>query len=219
MKTIVCFGDSNTWGYNAATNSRHPHEVRWTGVLAAELGSGYRVIEEGLNGRTTNLDDIIEPHRNGLTYLQPCLMSHAPIDAVTVMLGTNDLKGRFNRSVADIAHAASLVCETARTMRVGPDGGTATVLMIAPPAAVELSDLAGIFVDAVERSKQFAREYEIWARRLNFDFLDAASIIECDPLDGIHIDATNHARLARAVAAKLREMFGSDSPAAHESSH
>lgn len=208
MKTIVCFGDSNTWGFDAATNARHAHDVRWTGVLAAELGPDVRVIEEGLNGRTTNLDDIIEPDRNGLTYLRPCLMSHAPIDAVTFMLGTNDLKGRFNRSVADIAHAASLVCETARSMRVGPDGGTPKVLMIAPPAAVEMGDLAGIFVDAVERSKEFAREYATWARRLQFDFLDAASVIQCDPLDGIHIDAENHGKLGREVAARLRQMLG-----------
>lgn len=130
MKTIVCYGDSNTWGFNAATTTRHPHDVRWTGVLSAELGAGYRVIEEGLNGRTTNLDDTIELNRNGLTYLAPCLESHAPIDAVTIMLGTNDLKSRFNRNPADAAQAANLLCEIARSMRVGPDGGTARVLMI-----------------------------------------------------------------------------------------
>ena len=83
MKTIVCFGDSNTWGANASTRDRYPWAQRWTGLLQRELSDGYRVVEEGLNGRTTNLDDTIEPHRNGLTYLLPCLETHGPIDLIT----------------------------------------------------------------------------------------------------------------------------------------
>lgn len=208
MKTIVCYGDSNTWGFNAATTTRHPHDVRWTGVLSAELGAGYRVIEEGLNGRTTNLDDTIELNRNGLTYLAPCLESHAPIDAVTIMLGTNDLKSRFNRNPADAAQAANLLCEIARSMRVGPDGGTARVLMIAPPVVVEMGDLGGIFAGAIEKSKEFAERYAAWAARTKLDFLDAGAIVVSDPRDGIHLDAENHGKLGQAVAAKIRDMIG-----------
>lgn len=208
MKTIVCFGDSNTWGYNAATNTRHPIDVRWTGVLATDLGSGYRIVEEGHNGRTTNIDDTIELHRNGLTYLRPCLESHAPIDLVTIMLGTNDLKSRFNRNPGDIAQAAGLLCDIARTMRIGPDGGTANVLMIAPPVVIEMLDLDSIFIGAIEKSKQFAREYGNWANRLGLDFLDAGSVIVSDPLDGIHFDAANHAKLGHAVSGKIRAMIG-----------
>jgi len=57
MKTVLCYGDSNTWGYDPATQSRYPREVRWPRVLRKELGDGYLVIEEGLNGRTTVWDD------------------------------------------------------------------------------------------------------------------------------------------------------------------
>jgi len=87
-KTIVCFGDSNTWGFDPASGERFPADVRWPGVLRAQLGGGYQVIEEGLNGRTTTVDDPLQPHRNGLTYLPPCLESHKPLDLVTIMLGT-----------------------------------------------------------------------------------------------------------------------------------
>src|SRR3954462_1773041 len=100
MKTIVCFGDSNTWGYDPASNGRFGPTNRWTGVLQTALGSDYRVIEEGLNGRTTTVDDPIHDHRNGRHYLPPCLESHAPFDLVTIMLGTNDLKARFNSSAS-----------------------------------------------------------------------------------------------------------------------
>jgi lysophospholipase L1-like esterase len=208
MKTIVCYGDSNTWGADAATGGRHPIGVRWTSVLASDLGNGYRVCEEGLNGRTTNLDDLNELNRNGFRHLPVVLETHDPIDVITIMLGTNDLKTRFNRRPADSAQAAGLLCDIARTMRVGPNGGTAKVLMIAPPVVIEMGDLAGLFDGAIEKSKQFAREYSIWAKRQDIDFLDAGSTVVSDPLDGIHLDAENHIKLGHAIAAKVREMIG-----------
>ena len=100
MAVILCYGDSNTWGYDPVGNARFGPDDRWTGVLRTTLGSAHSVIEEGLNGRTTNVDDQIEEHRNGRTYLMPCVQSHAPFDVITIMLGTNDLKERFHRSAA-----------------------------------------------------------------------------------------------------------------------
>ena len=91
MKTILCFGDSNTWGYNPENGQRFGPEERWTGILRNSLGEDYRVIEEGLNGRTTLWDDPIAGFKNGLDYLMPCLESHMPFDLITIMLGTNDL--------------------------------------------------------------------------------------------------------------------------------
>ena len=106
MPTIVCYGDSNTHGFDAATMGRFPRDVRWPGVLAAELGGIAEVIEEGLNGRTTIWDDPYLDGRNGRTYLLPCLRSHAPVDVLVLMLGTNDLKSIFGRSAAEIAAGA-----------------------------------------------------------------------------------------------------------------
>ena len=66
MKTILCYGDSLTWGYSAVGPSRHAYEDRWPSVLQAELGGGVRVIAEGLNGRTTAFDDhLAGADRNG----------------------------------------------------------------------------------------------------------------------------------------------------------
>ena len=69
MKQILCYGDSNTWGYTAGTGVRYPHDVRWTGVMQRELGSEYTVLEEGLNGRTSVFDNPFSPHRSGISYL------------------------------------------------------------------------------------------------------------------------------------------------------
>jgi lysophospholipase L1-like esterase len=134
MKSVLCYGDSNTWGYDPLTQARFPPEVRWTGVLAGCLGADYRVIEEGLNGRTTRWDDPIETDRNGLAYLRPCIESHQPLDLVVVMLGTNDLKQRFNLSASDIAQSAAGAAEAAYRFANGPEGRRTAVLLVAPPA-------------------------------------------------------------------------------------
>jgi len=208
MKTIVCYGDSNTWGANPSGVGRIPIEQRWTGVLARELGANFRVVEEGLNGRTTNLDDIIEVQRNGLTHLRPTLESQAPIDLLTIMLGTNDLKDRFHRNAGDIAQSAAILCDTARHLPVGPEGGSPLVLMMAPPVAGAMGDLESIFTGAIEKSKRFSSEYTAWAKRYALPFLDTSQIIVSSPRDGIHIDPPDHAKLGIAVAAKIRELIG-----------
>lgn len=101
-KRVLCYGDSNTWAPDMDSGGRLNDSDRWTGRLAQHLGKDWTIIEEGLSGRTTVLDDPYEPFRNGRQYLTPCLLSHQPLDLVIVMLGTNDLKSRFNVTAEDI---------------------------------------------------------------------------------------------------------------------
>ena len=104
MKTILCYGDSNTWGYDPQKGGRYPKPIRWTSVLQETLGKNFDIIAEGLNGRTTVWDDPVEgEHRNGKKYLLPCLHTHKPIDLVILFLGSNDLKYRFSVTSEDIA--------------------------------------------------------------------------------------------------------------------
>ncbi len=96
IKTILCYGDSNTYGYVPETGMRYPRDIRYPGRLQNLFGEEYTVIEEGCNGRTTIHDDPIDGWKNGLDYLKPCLNSHKPIDIVILMLGSNDLKITFH---------------------------------------------------------------------------------------------------------------------------
>lgn len=207
MKTIVCFGDSNTWGADPIGGGRFDINTRWTGVLANTLGPEYRVIEEGLNGRTTIVDDIVEPNRNGLTYLVPCIDSHHPFDLITIMLGTNDLKARHNRSASDIAQSASLLAQTVNATSWGPDGSRPKVLIICPPKVEGLTDLADMFAGAVEKSAKMPHLYELFSQWSNSDFLDAGQYIVSSPADGIHFEASEHTKLGKAVAAKIRSIL------------
>jgi lysophospholipase L1-like esterase len=208
MKTIVCYGDSNTWGFNPVTQDRFPIAERWTGVLAQELGAGYRVVEEGLNGRTTIWDDPIEEWRNGKTYFLPCLWSHKPIDLVTLMLGTNDLKERFSVSAYDIAASAGALVDIALRSGAGPNGNAPQVLLMAPPVVAKLTDYAEMFEDAEAKSKKFAGHFQRVARNYGCHFLDTAKVIVSSDLDGIHLEASEHRKLGLAVAARVRETLG-----------
>ena len=103
-RRILCFGDSNTWGYNPETGGRYSPDVRWTRLLGKILGDEYEIIEEGQNGRTITMDDNAEGgHKNGLAYLIPCLETHLPLNDIIIMLGTNDLKNRFQFDAMSIA--------------------------------------------------------------------------------------------------------------------
>lgn len=208
MKTILCYGDSNTWGSDPATRTRFPPDVRWTGVLAAALGSGYRIIEEGLNGRTTRWDDPIEPHRNGLTYLLPCLESHQPLEMVLIMLGTNDLKARFRLSASDIAQSAAGLAQIATRSARNAAGEPSEVLLIAPPSIAELSGYDLMFEGAPAKAVLFADYYARAATWNGLPFFDAGSVIQSSPLDGIHFEANEHEKLGRALADVVRQTIG-----------
>ena len=209
MRTILCYGDSNTWGSDPETGDRFPEDARWPGVLRRILGDGYRVIEEGLPGRTTVWEDPIEgAHKDGRAYLRPCLESHRPIDLVTIMLGTNDLKGRFGVSASDIAQGASGLAEMTLRSGCGPDGGAPVVLLVAPPPVGVLTDMAEMFEGSGAKSLEFSRHYRRFAEQCGCEFLDAAEVIVSSDVDGIHLEAGEHRKLGEAVAARVRGAFG-----------
>jgi lysophospholipase L1-like esterase len=200
MKTIVCYGDSNTWGFDPASGERFARNVRWPGVLRDSLGAGYEVIEEGLSGRTTVWEHPAWEGKNGKSYLLPCLESHAPLDFAAIMLGTNDLAGSYNVSVHEIAWGAEVLAGIAR--RYAPH-----VLLIAPPVVVDLSDLDDYFAGAKEKSARFGERYSIAAADTGAEFLDASKIITSSSLDGIHLEASEHRKLGEAVAAIARRLL------------
>jgi lysophospholipase L1-like esterase len=209
MKTILCYGDSNTWGYDASSAGRYPLEARWTTALARELGPGYYVVAEGLNGRTTVWPDPVEgEYKSGKSTLIACLESHHPVDLVVLMLGTNDLKHRFGLSAWDIASGAGTLVQMIRGSAFGPDGAAPEVLLIAPAATcVGEGPFKEMFAGADGTSKELARHYRAVALENGCAFLDAGSVIVSDPLDGIHLSASELPKLGGAVATKAREIL------------
>ena len=207
MKRVLCYGDSNTWGYNPVTQDRFDKHERWTGQLSQTLGSNYDVIEEGLNGRTTVWDDPIEGYKNGCDYLIPCLESHKPLDLVIIFLGVNDLKKRFSLSAYDIAEGAGVLVQIVQKSNAGV-AGAPQVLLLAPPPVAKLTDFAEMFEGAEAKSQKFAEHYQRVASALGCPFFDASNVIISSDLDGIHFEQTEHATLGQALAVKVREIIG-----------
>ncbi len=213
MRTIVCYGDSNTWGSNPADGSRYAFDVRWTGVLRKTLGSDYWIIEEGLGGRTTVWDDPLEGIdayiKNGRTYLSPCLATHQPFDLLTIMLGTNDLKKRFGLPPSDIAIGAGKLIEIALASGAGLKGHAPQILLICPPpvAPIDHPRFIEMFEGAEEKSKLLAQYYKAAAFERGVHFLDAGQFIESSPVDSIHFEPDAHHALGVAVANKVKDIF------------
>ncbi|HEX3807934.1 MAG TPA: GDSL-type esterase/lipase family protein [Gaiellaceae bacterium] len=177
MRTLVCFGDSNTWGYIPGSGGeRFPREQRWPVILQHELGDDWEVIAEGLGGRTATVDRPDSEGRNGLPYLLPCLHSHAPVDLVVIFLGTNDVN-----FVEDdrVARCVARLVEIARRCEVGD------VLVVCPPPFGG-HDLEASFRAELDCDVIVAPPYPI----VNGD-------VE-------HLDAAGHAMLAESVAQRVR---------------
>ena len=208
MRRVLCFGDSNTWGYDPATENRFDESTRWTGVLQAALGSDFTVIEEGLNGRTTVWNDPIEGFKNGHDYLVPCLETHRPLDLVVLMLGTNDLKRRFSLSAYDIAQGAAVLLRAISYSKAGRDGQAPRVLLLAPPHVAKLSNFAEMFEGAEAKSLRLGAHYQAVAAEYHAAFLDTATVVRSSDIDGIHLEREEHAKLGRAVAHEVLGLIG-----------
>ena len=203
MKTILCYGDSNTWGYDPVTGSRYDHNTRWPMVMEKILNRDKQewwVVEEGQNGRTTCREDPVEGDRNGLRQLLPILESHKPLDAVAIMLGTNDLKIRFSPTPYDIARGAQRVAIAAMESKTGPASSGPKVIMICPPPAVESPVFHHIFGDCVEISEKLKGFYKELAKECGAIFLNAGDFVKTSNADGIHFAPEGQKALAEAAA-------------------
>ena len=203
MKTILCYGDSNTYGYNPVNGFRYPEDVRWTGRLKKLLGDEYRIIEEGCNGRTTIFDDPVEGWKNGMDYLRPCLNSHKPVDLVIMMLGTNDLKRTFHASAREIADGAGALVQVIQSFTSLKQGFEPKIILVSPPEigeGIRTSDFFGSFdVDAIDRSREFAECYQKVAKKYGCIFLDAAKYVQPSVEDAVHLTEQGHLKLAEAL--------------------
>jgi lysophospholipase L1-like esterase len=192
MPTVVLFGDSNTWGYVPGTESgRYPRDVRWAGRLAAAL-DGWEVVAEGLNGRTATVDSPSSEGRNGLTYLIPCLQSHAPVDALVIYLGTNDVGEPYRLDAETAAASVGRLVRWARFAEAGPGGSPPEILVVCPPPF---------------EGHVLGPAFETMCDELDCELLDLDGVAVYSELDGIHLDADGHAAVAAAVEERLRDLL------------
>ena len=205
---ILCYGNSNTWGYVPGSGKRYSFGSRWPGILQKRLGKNVRVIEEGLNGRTTAWDDPLEDGRNGKKSLKFILESHSPIDLLVIMLGTNDLKHRFGLSAYDIAQGAGELVQMANESNAGPNGASPQVLLVVPPRVLFLPGQTALdFEGALEKSGQLSVYYRSVAKHLGCAYFDASGLVAGSPIDGVHLDKKAHQKLSKALTEVIENLI------------
>lgn len=196
MRSVLCFGDSNTWGADPRDISRLPYDQRWPTVLQRSLGEGWVVIPEGLSNRTTGFDDPLITDRNGRASFAMLADSHLPLDWVVVMLGTNDAKQRFSHTPEEATVAVGDIARMAQARG-------AEVLIVAPAPMTWPIRFSEFTPESVGFSERLAPLYQAESARLSCAFLDAGNVIPVSPLDGVHLDEVAHALLGATVAALI----------------
>lgn len=211
---VLCYGDSNTCGTRPDRNGRFAPNERWAGVLQAQLGDGYDIIEEGLGGRATDLEhrNPNKPSRNGLVYFKACLDSHMPLDVVIIMLGGNDLKTWYGRSAEDVAQALKQYPDYVESHCVYRSLKKPRIVLVSPahmddtaPKFVESMPEPGVYDEvSAQKSRQLAGPIKRVAEETGCEFFDAASVAKTGE-DGCHLDLSSHKALGEKIAAIVKE--------------
>jgi lysophospholipase L1-like esterase len=219
MYNIFVYGDSMTWGIIPNTRKRFSFDERWPGVLENQLrasGKQVRIIEDCLNGRRTVWEDPFKPGRNGRQGLAQRIEIHSPLSLVIVMLGTNDFQFSHlhNNAWAAAQGIAALVNEI-RNAPIEPGMPMPPVLVVCPPPIGPPRGLiAAKFLGADERCRGLADAYRDVTSSLGCHFFDAGSVTASSRVDGIHLDADQHATLGKALVPVVSPMLSEQATAA-----
>lgn len=212
-RTVLCFGDSLTWGYDPRSGDkmlRYPLAERWTQRLQADLGESYRVIDDGLSGRTTVFDDPVVGAVNGLVHLPTSLATHMPLDLVVIMLGTNDSKTFFAVNGDVIARCLGRLLDIVAKSGCGPGGEAPEMLVVVPPL---MGDVSGTILeplfDPIHSGSAIARLRESYppiAAAFGAGCIDLNEVVGPGAVDGIHFDPGSLQPIASALAKRIREL-------------
>ena len=211
MKSILVYGDSLVWGRNAINRNRHEYKDRWPNVLGASL-ENVKIWEAGLGGRTTDLDCLGLPGRNGLEHLPVALLQAAPLDLVILALGTNDLFAEAGRKPQDTVNAMRSLVKVTKDLPTAqgssvPNTSPPRVMIVAPPNCLPLPSVTGEGFPELDKLTRWlpelAKLYGELAIEQNTYFVDAAQLCEADPVDGLHLDVENTRKLGVGIAKAL----------------
>ena len=214
MRRILCFGDSNTYGY-APDGQRYEADSIWPGIMGKLLGDRFEVIADGKNGRTIAFDDPYMEGCNGMLDIEASLEANAPLDLVVLMLGTNDLKKYFDATPAQIAQNLKTMCELIQQK-------TDAKILIASPMLlgdeIEFSPTLSLeFGRAqIDYSFDFAPQFSKVAQEVGAGFIDLAVVAVSSGADCLHLMPEEHQQIGAAMKDKVMEAFAEEIRAEEE---
>lgn len=209
---ILCYGDSNTWGYiSGSDHQRYGNNERWTRLLAKLLGNNFEIIEEGLNSRTLISNDTRpgKEGKNGYEYLIPCLDTHDPINLVVLMLGTNELKATYNKTAKEIWEMfEQYFVKVILGRKSQISNNYPKLLIVTPPIVnedVEYCKANNKYAGATKKSEELNDIYREIAEKYNCYFLNNQGLET--GIDGVHLTKESHQKLAERLKEEISHIY------------
>lgn len=203
MKKILCFGDSNTYGFVPQKCNRYSKNERWSGILADLLGDEYEILEEGMNNRTGFYKNPESVKHCALEYLPIYLQNHRDIDICILAVGTNDAQFFYDYDEKVVREGLLGLINSIR------EANSKTKIIIVPPVKIKANILDGIFsmyfnLESVEKIEKSFGFYKEVAKANGCYYLDFNEAVKPSELDGLHYSKDSHKIIACKVAAFIK---------------
>ncbi len=209
MKNIFCYGDSITYGFDPVTWGRYEYDDRWTSALQKQLGSGYYVTVDALDGRTTCWDLPYLPYRNGSESLPMLLETNSPLDLIIIMLGANDMIKMLDKTAGDAVMGLMSLVIKINQSSCGRNGSPPKIIIICPPVFGKISEFMSIsYSGKDDECNKLADLYRIFCNTFGCTFLDSNEFIKTSDPDGVHISKESQRILGMKVAEVTKKILG-----------
>lgn len=206
MKKILCYGDSNTFGYVPEDGSRYPKNIRWTGILGEYLEKDFEIIEQGMNNRTGFFKSLDGLKQSGTKYLPIVLEQYQNIDSCILSLGTNDLQFFYNLDEEITENGLTSL------IKILKNANQEIKIIIIPPVKIKENIINGRFsfqfdLTSVEKVHQVFHIFKKVAEKENCYYLDLNEFVTPSKIDGLHFSKSSHKLIAEKLAELIKEIF------------
>lgn len=204
MKKVLCFGDSNTYGFVPGKCARYDKNTRWTGVLQALCGSDFSIIEGGCNNRTAFVDNPAGAEQTGYKIL-PEYFTKDYFDIVVLAIGINDLQLFFRPTLEEFEQGIE------KLIKITKDLSPNAKIILVCPSKLDLAGIkSGVFnfqfdETSVEKSYHLPQIYKKLAEKYACELVDLNEIVKVSPLDGLHFSAESHKTIAENLYKNLKQ--------------
>ena len=200
MKNILCYGDSNTFGFNSKDGSRYDEYTRWTALLQKNFGADYKVINEGMPNRTGFVDNPDGVLFFSQKHFPETLSKIDDLDILILAIGTNDLMFKYNITFDTVEKGLNNLIKMAKEK-------VKNIIVIPPTILTDniLNSFFGSMFDetSIKKSKEVGKIFEQIADKNHCSYFDINKFVTPSSFDGLHYDEMSH----KLIADKLTELI------------